>query len=57
LLKCFLLSIIDPTVNGSIKIDNTGSSSNINVFGQGGASTMAGAGKTFGMVCGPNGCH
>ena len=57
MLKCFLLSIIDPTVNGSIKIDNTGSSSNINVFGQGGASTMAGAGKTFGMVCGPNGCH
>ena len=57
MLKCFLLSLIDPTVNGLVKIDKTSSSvNNNNVYGQGGAS-MASAGKTFGMVCGPNGCH
>jgi hypothetical protein len=55
MLKCFFLSIIDPTVNGSIKIDSSSNSnSNNNVFGQGGAAMAT---KSYGMVCGPNGCH
>ena len=57
MLKCFFLSLVDPTVNGLIKLDKSNNNlNNNNVFGQGGAS-MASAGKTFGMVCGPNGCH
>lgn len=48
--------MIDPTVNGLVKIDTTTTSnSNNNIYGQGGAA-MAST-KTFGMVCGPNGCH
>lgn len=61
MLKCFILSMFDPTVDGLIDFaitqDDGTNSTTSNSNSNWNIMPAATQGGTFGMVCGPNGCY
>ena len=56
MMKCFVVSIFDPTVNGEIDISHN-TTVTVNNGNNGGVMfTNAAAAPSYGPVCGPNGC-
>ena len=56
MMKCFVVSIFDPTVNGKIDISHNNTVT-LNIGNNGGVMfTNAAAAPSYGPVCGPNGC-
>jgi len=56
MIKCFVVSIFDPTVNGEIEIQHNNTA--VMDIGNGGGVMFANtaAAPSYGPVCGPNGC-